>query len=522
MTRLLCEQHFTAGSVLSQKLSGRGAGLVTVGVALLGAMAMAQTRLDLGQQGKNIDFSAASKTLPLKTGTVLPAQCATGEMFFKTNATAGGNVYGCVAANTWAKQGGDVVPGTAGQAGTVLGTDGAQVLWTPLGGDVTGAVGANKVVKIQGRAVAATAPAGGQTLVWNGTSGQWEPQALSGGGSGGPVTVQTDGGTVGSQNTLNFLGGSGATVIGSDTGTKVQIQYLADTAVLQTKGAAQSGVTTYCVSASGSSTAYACALSPALSAYMAGMVVYWKPDVTSGAGATIDIDALGAVPVRKADGTGAGAGDVVANQLYGMWFDGTGFRIMSGGQTGGGVTLGTLSRVWCPLRNCVSSRDTRMSVTAGRAYFFRFYPDRTRQVRRIAVPLYPWNGATDTLAIGIYNSAGTKLGECNTRTTGINPSGALPVCSLGTALTVDMDGEYLLAAASETSSPQLDCTADTIAYELHTLWGSQPSFFPSGKALTGYGSNTGVGSGTAFVLPAALGTETSAAQCAPQFVFLPQ
>ena len=195
---------------------------------------------------------------------------------------------------------------------------------------------------------------------------------------------------------------------------------------------------------------------------------------------------------------------------------------MAGGQSGGGTTLGTLSHVWCPLRNCQSARDTRMPVAAGRTYFFRFYPDRSRQFRRITVPLSPWNGSTDTLAIGIFNTTGTKLGECNTRTTGINPSGSMPICSLSAPLTIDMDSEYLLAVASETGGPQLDCTADGLAYELHTLWTSQSSFFPSNKALFGYGSSAGTGSGTGFALPATLGTEISTTQCAPQFIFLPQ
>lgn len=508
---------------MPQKLSGRGTGLVLLGLALASVTATAQTRLDLGQQSKNVDFSTAIKTLPMKTGTNLPAQCTAGEMFFKTNGAVGGNLFGCVSANTWAKQGGDVLPGSVGNAGSVLGTNGTQTEWIPLGGDVTGSISGNAVVRIQGRAVASTAPSSGQTLVWNDSAGRWEPQTLSGGGGGGgPVTIQVGGGTVGTQNTLTFLGGAGATVVGSDTGTAVQIQYLSDTAVLQTKSVAQSGTGAYCQSDSASQTAYTCSLSPTLSAYTTGMVVNWRPDTNNSAGATLDVDALGAVPLRKTDGTSVGSGDAVANQLYAMWFDGTGFRIMAGGQGGGGTTLGTLSHVWCPFRNCQSSRENRMPVIAGRTYFFRFYPDRSRQLRRITVPLYPWNGSTDTLAIGIFNSTGTKLAECNTRSTGINPSGSMPICSLSAALTIDMDSEYLMAVASETAGPQLDCTADDLAYELQTLWSSQSSFFPSSKALSGYGSGTGTGSGTEFALPATLGTETGATQCAPQFIFLPQ
>src|ERR1035438_6386153 len=66
----------------------------------------AQTQIDLRTQAKNIDFTAANSTRPIKTGTVFPATCVAGDMFFKTDAQAGANLYGCTAANTWSVQGG--------------------------------------------------------------------------------------------------------------------------------------------------------------------------------------------------------------------------------------------------------------------------------------------------------------------------------------------------------------------------------------------------------------------------------
>ena len=75
-------------------------------IALIGAAAAAQTQIDLRTQARNVDFSAAASTKPLKTGTALPATCAVGDMFFKTDAPAGANLYGCPAANSWAVEGG--------------------------------------------------------------------------------------------------------------------------------------------------------------------------------------------------------------------------------------------------------------------------------------------------------------------------------------------------------------------------------------------------------------------------------
>jgi hypothetical protein len=63
-----------------------------------------QTLVDLRTQSKEVDFRAATATAPFKTGTSLPPTCQSGEAFFKTDAAAGQNLYGCVATNTWAVQ----------------------------------------------------------------------------------------------------------------------------------------------------------------------------------------------------------------------------------------------------------------------------------------------------------------------------------------------------------------------------------------------------------------------------------
>jgi hypothetical protein len=61
--------------------------------------------VDLRSQSKNIDFSQAQSVRPFRTGTSLPPVCTPGEMFFKTDAAAGSNLFGCVATDTWSRQG---------------------------------------------------------------------------------------------------------------------------------------------------------------------------------------------------------------------------------------------------------------------------------------------------------------------------------------------------------------------------------------------------------------------------------
>ena len=67
---------------------------------------LAQTQVDLRTQSKSVDFGAAASTRPFQTGTVLPATCVVGNVFFKTNTAAGSNIYACTATNTWVLESG--------------------------------------------------------------------------------------------------------------------------------------------------------------------------------------------------------------------------------------------------------------------------------------------------------------------------------------------------------------------------------------------------------------------------------
>jgi hypothetical protein len=49
------------------------------------------------------DVSGKTSTKPAKSGTSLPGTCMVGEQFFKTDATAGQNLYFCTALNTWSQ-----------------------------------------------------------------------------------------------------------------------------------------------------------------------------------------------------------------------------------------------------------------------------------------------------------------------------------------------------------------------------------------------------------------------------------
>ncbi len=73
-----------------------------------------------------INYTAASRTATRKVVTTLPSTCTVGDQVFKSDATAGQNLYSCTATNTWTVQGGSSSGGgTSMQFGTTLAT--AQV-----------------------------------------------------------------------------------------------------------------------------------------------------------------------------------------------------------------------------------------------------------------------------------------------------------------------------------------------------------------------------------------------------------
>ncbi len=113
--------------------------VLVVAATTIAITARAQTKIDLRTQGKSVDFSSATSTKPSKTGTAFPATCATGETFFKIDAPAGANLYGCTATNIWTVQ------------------------------------SSMNALQLQGRSVAGAAPADTQVICWNAGVNTWMP-----------------------------------------------------------------------------------------------------------------------------------------------------------------------------------------------------------------------------------------------------------------------------------------------------------------------------------------------------------
>lgn len=84
------------------------------------------------------------------------------------------------------------------------------------------------------------------------------------------------------------------------------------------------------VADTGAADAYAIAPSPAITAYAVGQIFSFKAANTNTTSSTINVNALGAKTIKKADGaTNLVAGDIVAGQIAIVEYDGTNFQMLN-------------------------------------------------------------------------------------------------------------------------------------------------------------------------------------------------
>jgi hypothetical protein len=84
----------------------------------------------------------------------------------------------------------------------------------------------------------------------------------------------------------------------------------------------------YAADAGGDDT-YAVTLTPAPSAYYAGMEVNFKPTTANTGACTLDVNGLGAKTIKKSVSTDLSTGDILAGQLLKVIYDGTNFQLVS-------------------------------------------------------------------------------------------------------------------------------------------------------------------------------------------------
>lgn len=75
--------------------------------------------------------------------------------------------------------------------------------------------------------------------------------------------------------------------------------------------------------------AYAITLSPALTAYNTGLVINFKADVSNTGAATLNVNGLGAKTIKKNVSADLSDGDIQANQIVSVVYDGTNFQMLA-------------------------------------------------------------------------------------------------------------------------------------------------------------------------------------------------
>jgi len=116
--------------------------------------------------------------------------------------------------------------------------------------------------------------------------------------------------------------------------------------------------------ATGSSNAYSMTLTPALTAHIPGMPVYMKANHTNTGAATLNINGLGAVAIKRRDGSALQPNDIQSGHLVALSYDGTYYQIMSqdSGVTEAGeigfFPLSSAPSGWLKANGAVVSRTT--------------------------------------------------------------------------------------------------------------------------------------------------------------------
>ena len=109
-------------------------------------------------------------------------------------------------------------------------------------------------------------------------------------------------------------------------------------------GQIQDGGLIFQATDSGSANAYAIALTPVVTAYVAGQVFHFKAANTSTGASTLNVNALGVKNIKKKNDQDIAAGDIEQNAIVSVIYDGTSFQMLSQlGTTGGSMSSFTLT-----------------------------------------------------------------------------------------------------------------------------------------------------------------------------------
>jgi hypothetical protein len=202
-------------------------------------------------------------------------------------------------------------------------------------------------------------------------------------GTASSIEVQAGGVTAGVRGKLNLNSGTGTTTACSDEAgnARVNCQVDADTNILATKSAVQSGQM-YTASDPGGGDSYAACPTPAVTSLVTGLIVNLNAATASAGAATLDLCSLGVKSILRRGGAALSDGDVLAaaNNLL-MYNSASGgswemmsieppapnrTRVFSATIDGGGETIAAgMKAYWSAPANCTISKVTLLADTSG-------------------------------------------------------------------------------------------------------------------------------------------------------------
>lgn len=166
------------------------------------------------------------------------------------------------------------------------------------------------------------------------------------------------------------------------------------------------GSLNYCADA-GSTDAYACSLSPALPAYVAGARYTFKANTANTGAATLNLNSLGATALKKVQGgvtTDLQDNDILAGQVVEVVYDGTNLQMVSAPGTLLGYTLSGWAAALAPGDATTYYLGVPLGLAPrGTAAVQRVYVPRTGRITYVHVTVVNTGtaGTTETSTISL-------------------------------------------------------------------------------------------------------------------------
>lgn len=282
------------------------------------------------------------------------------------------------------------------------------------------------------------------------------------------------------------------------------------------------GTVNYC-SDSGSTDAYACSISPSISAYVAGATYGFRANTANVGAASINFNGMGARAIRKNGDQDLADNDIKPGQIVFVTYDGASMQMqsqlgnaaVSGGGGGGGAATTVINTAgqgyWSPFGDGAGT------------YIFPTVIDHDLRVWQVTLPfkatfgkanLYiqgssgtGCSGGVCGLVVGMYDATCTNLLGFGRAVSGgspnINAVGPISI-PLASAVTLDA-GTYFMAVS--TDSGNLSLYAKDIGG-----WGSMVNL---SAPRYGKAANNSTGSGSSLAFPATCGAINSAGALSP-------